>query len=290
MRDSSSLARVLDEVRHAWELRLDRRSAETLHGGEESVAVRVGDVVIRIGPAWRSSADAEWCYELADRLGARCREVVRPIRAATGHWTTRVDGCPVSVWPWTDGLQGDRAQASHRREAAAVLARLHRAAQSISVPPRPPLSATTRPDAALVDETLDAWVEKFKRDRPCHALHGDYYPGNVLFEGHTIAAVLDWDEAVVDVPEVELAMAACEWADLFSTGQLDGAIEFVETYHANGGTASRLDTTEVKQLYRARLRWELEYELHNTGPLDDLDEEQRRYRERQLALYFDLRP
>lgn len=281
---------MLDEVQRAWELALDTRSTEILHGGEESLAVRANNVVVRIGPAWRLSADAEWCYALADRLGVPCGEVTRPVRAAAGTWTTRVDGCPVSVWPWIQGLRGDRSHPAHRHEAATVLARLHRAAKSISVPPRPPLSATTRPDVTLVDETLDAWVEDFKRHRPRHALHGDYYPGNVLFEEDTIAAILDWDEAVVDVPEVELAMAACEWGDLFGTGRLAGAIEFIQTYRTNGGTASRLDPTEIKQLYRARLRWELEYELHNTGSLDDLDEEQRLYRERQRALYFDLRP
>lgn len=94
----------------------------------------------------------------------------------------------------------------------------------------------------------------------------------------------------MDIPEIEVAMAACEWGELFKTDELDGAVEFVQIYSAHDGTASRLDEAEIRQLYRARLRCDLAYELHHAGPLESLNDEDRTYRERQVALYFHLQP
>lgn len=138
MTGSPTIDRVLDRVQQEWQLVLDAGAAALVHGGEESIAVRVGHVVVRIGPSWRSSGDAEWCYNLADHLGVLCSEVVRPVRTPAGMTTVRVDGHPVSVWPWVDAVPGG-AHHAQRQQAAMVLARLHRAAESISVPAPPPL-------------------------------------------------------------------------------------------------------------------------------------------------------
>lgn len=151
------------------------------------------------------------------------------------------------------------------------------------------MSATTKPVAALDDPQLADWLDDFKRTRRSHALHGGYYPGNLLFEDDRLVGIVDWDEAVVDAPEVGLAVAACEWGDLLQTGDLSGAVEFVEVYCDNGGTADRINTEATRQLYRERLRWELAYEDHHSGPLDSLNGEARSYRLRQITLYHDLR-
>lgn len=276
-------------VKETWQLPLEPSAVEPVSGGQESLVLRVDDLVVRIGPAWRSTADAGWCYELADQLGKQLPTVVRPFRTPDGATVARLGDRPVSVWPWIDAELGDRERAAQRRNAAATLAQLHAAAASLHLSPRPPVSAATEPDPTLADPALDAWLAEFRDSRDRQALHGDFYPGNLLFDHDQVAGIVDWDEAVVDCPEVELAMAACEWGDLFETQALEGAIDFVETYRRSGGPAAALDHEAISQLYRARLRWELEYEAcHN--PTETLSEEDRQYRNRQIDLYFDLRP
>lgn len=280
---------VLDAVRQAWPAGLCSNPVEELPAGEESRAIRTGDVVVRIGPSWRSSAEAEWCYALAEMLSATCPEVVPPIRNLSKATTLRIEGHPVSVWPWIDATPSARSEPRHRHEAAAVLARLHTAAAELDLPPRPPMSAATKPVPDLDDPQLDEWLNDFKGSRRRHAVHGDYYPGNLLFAADRIVGVVDWDEAVVDVPEVELAVAACEWGDVLRTGDVRAAVEFVAEYRNNSGTADRIDADAIGQLYRERLRWELAYEEHHSGPLDSLNGEDRSYRLRQIDLYHDLR-
>lgn len=280
---------VLDAVRRAWPDGLCLGQVEELLGGQESRVIRAGGEVVRVGPSWRTSAEAEWCYTLAERLSASCSGVVPPIRNLSAHTTIRVKDHPVSVWPWIDATPGAREERRHRHEAAAVLARLHIGAVALDLQPRPPMSAPIPPIASLADRQLDAWLSEFERSHSRHALHGDYYPGNLLFEGAHIIGVVDWDEAVVDAPEVELAVAAAEWGDLLRTGDLSEAVEFVDVYCDNGGTAERIEAEVIAQLYRQRLRWEIAYEEHHGGPLDSLDDEDRVYRLRQIALYHDLR-
>lgn len=60
-------------------------------------------------------------------------------------------------------------------------------------------------------------LERIVRDRgplrgpPC-LLHGDYWPGNVLWRGDAVAAVLDWEDAAVGDPLSDLACARVELA------------------------------------------------------------------------------
>lgn len=51
-------------------------------------------------------------------------------------------------------------------------------------------------------------------DAPVVLLHGDLWPGNVLWRDGRIAAVLDWEDAALGHPEVDLATARLElrWA------------------------------------------------------------------------------
>ncbi|MEM9042387.1 MAG: phosphotransferase [Actinomycetota bacterium] len=49
-----------------------------------------------------------------------------------------------------------------------------------------------------------------RRPNPDVVLHGDYWPGNVLFRDGEIAAVLDWEDAALGDPLVDLACARVE--------------------------------------------------------------------------------
>jgi hypothetical protein len=93
-----------------------------------------------------------------------------------------------------------------------------------------------------------------------------------------LVGLVDWDEAFVGPAEIGLANAAWEWGHGLWA---DDVYEFVELYLAAGGIASSPSEVELRQLLRARLRWEVRYSL-----LDNPDPD---YEARQLRVYERLR-
>lgn len=65
-------------------------------------------------------------------------------------------------------------------------------------------------------------------------VHGDYRPGNVLFSGARITALLDWEMAHVGDPVEDLAWA---YRSFWSPERLLGIDDFVAAYEAAGGSA-----------------------------------------------------
>jgi aminoglycoside phosphotransferase (APT) family kinase protein len=58
-------------------------------------------------------------------------------------------------------------------------------------------------------------------------LHGDFWPGNVLFVNQTISALIDWEDAMIGDPAVDLANARLELLLLFGD---DAAAHFTAEY------------------------------------------------------------
>ncbi len=52
-------------------------------------------------------------------------------------------------------------------------------------------------------------------------LHGDFWPNNVLWKNQQIAAVIDWEDAAIGTPLVDLACARCEILTMFDTAAMD---------------------------------------------------------------------
>ncbi|MEV4166523.1 phosphotransferase enzyme family protein [Nonomuraea dietziae] len=264
-----------------------------LHGGEESAAYLLGEHVVRVGPTWRTTAEAEWCHAIGRAAAERLPEAVAPLPTPSGDTVIRVEGRPISLWPYVEGSWPDSDLPEQRVQGARLLARLHTALAGVRPPPRPRpafqeegLDGTPPSDASdLADPTLDRWLAAFHRERPRrHPLHGDFYTGNTLARNGTIVAVLDWDETFVGAPELELAAAALEWGD----DELGPSKEFVEAYLEEGGTAAPLTEEELAQLVRHKLRREYAY-FHKAVAAgvvhdeDDLD-----YHERRVALFHSL--
>ncbi|WP_214408618.1 phosphotransferase enzyme family protein [Sphaerisporangium fuscum] len=304
-----------------------------LHGGEESAAYRLGDHVVRVGPAWRGTAEIEWCHAIALHAATGLPEAVAPLPTAEGATVVRVEGRPVSVWPYVEGSWSDSDEPGQRVQGARLLARLHEALATARPGPRPvpafqefglygvpgvpapagdrsygvpavppagdasygaqgvPPAGDPLPDGAtpaeLADPRLDRWLAEFHRTHPRrHPLHGDYYTGNTLARDGVITAVLDWDEAFVGAPEVELAAAALEWGD----DELDPSREFVAAYLEAGGTAGKLDDEALAQLIRHRLRREAAY-FHKAVARGVVhDEEDLDYHRERVELFHRLRP
>jgi Ser/Thr protein kinase RdoA (MazF antagonist) len=252
-------AEVAEAVEGEWGLSV-AGTAERLTGGEESAAYRVdlrggvGGVVVRLGPLTRGTAVIEWCHQVAGSVGVE--EVVVPLRGSSGASVVRVGGRPVSVWPYVGGRWLDAGEPAEVEQAARVLARVHRGLREVVMPARPERSFLEfgGETGELRDEQLDRWLAGFGRRR--QPLHGDYYRGNLLVDGGRIRGVIDWDEAWVGAPEVELAGAAREFGDQWST-ELGRAKEFVGWYHDEGGPAGVMDDEMLVQLIRHRVRAEV---------------------------------
>ncbi|MFQ6269075.1 phosphotransferase [Kutzneria viridogrisea] len=89
-------------------------------------------------------------------------------------------------------------------------------------------------------------------------LHGDYHSGNLLARNGRIIALIDWDEAVLGVPEFELAAAALEFGDDL-VRDLAPARAFLAAYRAEGGPAEIAEDEALTQLIRHKLRREAAY-------------------------------
>jgi Ser/Thr protein kinase RdoA (MazF antagonist) len=273
---------IIDEIDEAFGVTLDRDWSR-LHGGDESAVFRCGDVVVRVGPTWRTDAELAWCNEVALVAGDLVAEVVVPLVRPDGSTVVRIDDRPVTLWPFVDAERGDKRDPEQRAQAATLLARVHRALATQPWPPRPPRELEPAPTPDLDDHDLDTWLAIFERDHPeTQACHGDYYRGNVLAVDGRVAALIDWDEAYVGPPERELAIAAWEWGDCLDTLDLGPALEFVDAYCDAGGTARRIREHDLRQLVRQRLRSEASYRYTEADP--DLE-----YEARQLRAFHALR-
>ncbi|MFC5186883.1 phosphotransferase [Actinomadura harenae] len=269
-----------------------------LHGGEESAAYRAGDLVIRIGPLGWSSAEAEWCHAVAAHAAATVPEAVAPLRTRGGATVVRVDGRPVSVWPFVEGEWPGIGEESMRREGARLLARLHRGLADFRPPARPVagfleggLDGEPPQDVPdLADPQLDRWLLEFHRRRSLrHPLHGDYYVGNTLARDGRLVAVLDWDTAIVGAPELEVAAVALEWTDEYAA-TLEQRRRFVDDYLEAGGTAGAMDDETVAQLIRHRLRREAACYEQARRRGDRFDDDYLDYHRRRIDAFFALRP
>jgi len=192
-----------------------------------AVAVGHGEVAIRVPHArWISNANdpmidardllaQEWAILTA--LHARGLPVPAPIACATGAGEDGLD-LLVTAFVGSDGTEPDP------REAGALLAALHAL--------EPPVARTVvqfdRPLAALLaertarrvgvaasltGEAIDGpSVERLETaigtPAPTSLLHLDFRPANLLCRDGRIAAVIDWSNALVGDPALELARVA----------------------------------------------------------------------------------
>lgn len=267
---------------------------QRLCGGEESAAYRIGSKVVRVGPAWRGSDELEWCFAVAQAAAEHVPEAVAPLLSTSGATVLRVDGRPISVWPFVDGQWVDDQDAVQRSQAADLLARLHTTLADVSsrFSNRPLVARRVLAGPVdLDDPSLDQWLADFDaHHRNLQPLHGDFYAGNMLAkEGH-IVALLDWDEALIGPPERELAWAAWEFGNGLWADSLDGAHEFVAAYWDAGGPGQRISDHDLRQLIRQRIRNELRYEAWARSRELLLNPDDVDYYLRQIERFQQLKP
>ncbi len=103
-------------------------------------------------------------------------------------------------------------------QMAAFLARLHRRGHAARFPFLPRLGPPRRlagPGRALPSalRPARALLEAAAAPAAAHGqrlLHGDFWPGNLLWQDGRLAAVVDWEDAATGDPLADLAIARCD--------------------------------------------------------------------------------
>ncbi|WP_152363862.1 phosphotransferase enzyme family protein [Microlunatus speluncae] len=201
----------------------------------------------------------------ADRLARVLPEVVSPLRDSEQAMAFEWAGRPVTLWPFVDGAELDRRDPDLIKEAARLLARLHRApvAADVSDPDIPGEDNAEAAAALLPDSGLDDWFRHW-RDAPVADAsvgwsHGDFFWRNLLCRDGSIVGLIDWDDVRFGRVIIELAWSTWEFgkSDRGDALRLDRATEFLSAYRQSGGQVD--SSADLIPIIRERLRRDIAF-------------------------------
>jgi aminoglycoside phosphotransferase (APT) family kinase protein len=130
----------------------------------------------------------------------------------------------------------------------------------------------TRELAALLFATLE---DRKPPDGEVGIVHGDLQPGNVLFENHRAAGVIDWDLAAIapqslDVGWLLMIADRPSWVAGWSPRGAPARGDLLVAYHGAGGTVtSDLDWHQAFAHFRMAVITGLNLKLHRSGRRPD---------------------
>jgi aminoglycoside phosphotransferase (APT) family kinase protein len=206
-------------------------------------------------------------FRLLEFLYRRGLPVPRPIAVdQEGAWF----GSPCLVTEFVEGHASARPEDVEQATGAlaAQLARIHQldgADRQLAFLPHMTLSAARR--LAGRPERLDDTIEEGRtratlaaawpppQANPIVLLHGDFWPGNILWHHGQIGAVLDWEDAAVGDPLADLANTRLELA--WQLGR-EAMQRFTEQYQA----LARIDCAALPW-------WDLYAALKPAGRIDE---------------------
>ncbi|UBV44646.1 phosphotransferase (plasmid) [Deinococcus taeanensis] len=201
--------------------------------------------------------------------------------------TARVVPGPVLITTFVEGTTEIERSALPQAVVglAAFLLQLHQHVDRTLVTTFLPRKVTLSPWPDSPDDTLSETTIRRVLDRhwppPLNELcmvHGDVWPGNLLWQGDRLAAVIDWEDAGISDPLLDVSNARLELLFAFGKEAMEG---FTEAYRAHSQCdfsalplwdlyaalrpAGRLHTwglePEAEQRMRARHRWFVEQAL-----------------------------
>ena len=145
--------------------------------------------------------------------------VPSPVTARSGEtFVTLADGALAALFPRLPGVAPDRANHSHVRGCGAALATLHAALRHLDVAPPPGLDLPTYGDLDRIHPRVpDPWslpealairevIPPLYGALPRQLCHNDFSPGNTLFAGDRLSAILDFEFAGPDLRAIDVAV------------------------------------------------------------------------------------
>lgn len=198
--------------------------AEGIQNTNYRVETDVGRHVLTLFEERTETASLPFCLDLTDHLAAQGLPTARTLRDADGANLGRLNDRPAALLQWLDGAWKPEPSSADLNQAGAMLARLHLAGAAFKGRRANPVGPAARrglfdacaraaegPHRALL-ERCAPWVEVDPgRALPQGAIHADYFPDNVLFDGAALSGVIDFYYACTDALAYDLAIALSAW-------------------------------------------------------------------------------
>lgn len=93
---------------------------------------------------------------------------------------------------------------------------------------RPPTNDQPALEAQHIREALGKVASLAQRNKPV-LLHGDYWPGNLLWRDHTLVAVIDWEDAQSGDPLIDFAISRLDVLWIFGLDALESFTRYYQT-------------------------------------------------------------
>ncbi len=226
---------------------------------------------------WQNPADLPYFLELMAHLAAAGLPCPRPVADDGGRRLQTLCGKSAALVTRLDGSSVDAPDPAHCTQVGAVLAALHRAAESFThghpdkrgrrwrgecaAKVLPQLAAG---DAELLQDEMDYHRAPASRELPRGTIHADLFRDNVLFDGDRLSGVIDFYYACDGDLIYDLAVAVNDWCS-----RADGALDRDNYFALTGAYAARRPFSAAENdawprvLRRAALRFWLS-RLHAT--------------------------
>jgi Ser/Thr protein kinase RdoA (MazF antagonist) len=247
-----------------------------LTGGQESTGTRCrfadrDDLVVLVSPDWRTKEELDWAHAVCRHAARSVHEAIAPLSIGGQTTFDAGSGRHAAIFPYVDGTPLDPAVPAQQRDAARVLAQLHRSLLDWAGGPRPPhgcdvplhkmigadgeaaLQAACDP-AQIHDQELDEWWEgASSRDYVRCPTKGDFWAANLLTSNDRVVGAIDWHDA-----EILRCISELAWAASCCTGS--GAevgrefFAFIDVYREHGGPVTDRDLEDVVMFLRLRRR------------------------------------
>ena len=134
-------------------------------------------------------------------------EIIPASYLVTGYIEGRIDFAPANPWVYAEQMAAHLARIHSVDSAHADLSFLPRQPGDLGgiLGRRPRAVDPSWEDERIRDTLENAWP--FSAVKPGALLHGDFWPGNILWQDERLAAVIDWEDARVGDPLCDLAIS-----------------------------------------------------------------------------------
>ena len=201
--------------------------AEGVENTNYALQTGAGRFVLTLFEGRTEAVALPFCLGLTDRLADAGLPTARPVRNGVGDWLGALNGRPAAVVEWLNGAWPREPSPVQAQAAGTMLARMHLAGADFPGRRDNPVGPVawrvladriaTRAegrDRAMLDRIEAALADlgdPFTDDLPVGAIHVDYFPDNVLFEGDVVSGVIDIYFACTGPLAYDLAIALSAW-------------------------------------------------------------------------------
>jgi homoserine kinase type II len=186
-----------------------------------------GRYVLTLFEGRTDEASLPFCLGLTGHAAARGLPCARALSDEDGQSIGRLNGRPAAILNWLPGAQSLSLSLAEQRAGGAMLARLHLASADYAAHRDNPVGAAARQAlfercnerATGADRMMLARMAPWASpgdvgqtdNLPRGAIHADYFPDNVLFEGGAVSGLIDFYFACTDALAYDLAIALSAW-------------------------------------------------------------------------------